>query len=294
MRFSPYQSTDVMTTPDPTFDDPQLKAAVNRVWGTETAPAYLRERVAALGIGAARVPAADVVMPGPLRRRAAWTWPLRHPRPLYGLAAAAMMVIGFGIAYQLDRPSGSRFVSPSYTVSDPWPAAPPPRTAPTPRATTSPVVLPAKVAEQLFETHARCVSHGDHDGFDDVSRADFDALRQRLERQLGYRVLAGPVDDGRGRWEFRGGAVCTVGDVRAAHLVFVRNGQAVSVFTLPKSVCPDARGGEVAEDPNPAHPLAVYVRPNGVQCIVGTSGDGSLFPQQLRLIAESLRPFQNQ
>src|SRR5215210_7990288 len=50
-----------MTPSDPnTFDDPQLKAALRRAWGDEVAPASLRAKVLAMGIGAASAPAADI------------------------------------------------------------------------------------------------------------------------------------------------------------------------------------------------------------------------------------------
>src|SRR2546421_10588722 len=82
------------------FDDPVLKDAVRRAWGTETAPAALRERIAAMGIGAAKMPAA-AVMPTAAANRRGWVRILRHPNSIYGLAAAAMVLIGFAIAARL-------------------------------------------------------------------------------------------------------------------------------------------------------------------------------------------------
>src|SRR5881628_2649034 len=137
------------TTSPNSFEDPELKAAVRRVWGGEVAPAALRERVQAIGIGAASAPAADVV-PQPAARSAAWMWPLRYPRPLYALAAAVMIVVGFAIAYQLDQP-GERTVywgSPVVGPVTPGPA--------TSNPSTPPSVLPASVAEALLDVHSRC------------------------------------------------------------------------------------------------------------------------------------------
>src|SRR4051794_7849014 len=109
-----------MTTTDPnSFHDPDLKASLCRVWGTEAAPAALGERVAARGTAAATDRAAAIPSVAPLTHRPAWTWPLRHPRPLYGLAASLMMVIGFAVAYQLDQPPAWRSASGAFVVSNP-------------------------------------------------------------------------------------------------------------------------------------------------------------------------------
>ena len=268
------------TSPPNSFDDPALKAAVCRVWGAETAPAALRQRVEAMGIGAGTAPAADVTPAQARPRPSAWIWPLRYPRPLYALAAALMMVIGFTVAYRMDQPPAWRSVSPASTASV--------NLSP---SSTLPTVMPASMAERLLAVHNRCAAEGEHNAFNGVARTDFATLRSRLEEELGFPVLVGPIDSGADRWQFRGASVCSVGGIPAAHVVFTRKGQAVSVFTLPRSTCPQARGGEVCEDPDPVHPLTVLVRPEVVHCVVGSSANGSLSPQELRAICARLRPY---
>jgi hypothetical protein len=279
----------VMTTTDPnSFNDPDLKAALRRVWGNQAAPADLRQRVYAMGIGAARAPSAGLT-PALRPRSSAWVWPLRHPRPLYGLAAALMMVLGFGIAYQIDQSSpsgsGSRSGSSGYaTVVGPS-LSNGPATVP---ATTLPSALPPSLTDRLADAHTRCVGYPDHDGFKDLGPSDFGSLRQRLENELGFSVLAGAIGDDESGWEFKGAAVCPVGQVASAHLLFKRRGQAVSLFSLPRACCPQARTGDVFEDGDTDHPTAVFVRPGGIQCVVGSSRDGSLTSQDVRLIGERL------
>jgi hypothetical protein len=281
-----HRKNNVMTTTDPnSFHDPDLKAAVHRVWGNETAPAALRHRVYAMGIGAARGPVAGIT-PEPARGRPAWTWPLRHPRPLYALAAALTMVLGFTVAYQIDRPATSsssssggyaRVVDPSLSNG---PAAIPP--------TTLPSALPPSLPERLADAHARCVGYRDHDGFKDLGRSDFGSLRQQLENELGFSVLAGAIGDDESGWEFKGAAVCPVGQIASAHLLFARRGQAVSLFSLPRASCPQAKTGDVFEDGDRDHPMAVFVRPGGIQCVVGSSRDGSLTATDVRSIGDRL------
>jgi hypothetical protein len=278
-----------MTTTDPnSFHDPALKASVRRVWGAETAPTALRERIQAMGIGAASARAADIT-PAPAVRQATWSWPLRHPRPLYGVAAAIMVVVGFTVAYQLDQPPAWKSTSGAYVVSNPTgPAAVPPSTAPS--------ALPASLFQRLADAHVRCVGQPDHDGFKNLSRDDFAGMGQRLQNQLGFSVLSAPIDsakadgtgDDRGAWNFRGAAACPVGQVAAAHLVFTRRGQAVSLFSLPRASCPQTRTGDVFVGDDPDHPTTVFVRPGGIHCVVGSSDDGSLSAKNLAPIVDRL------
>ena len=269
-----------MATTDPnSFHDPDLKALICRAWGTEAAPVALRERIEAMGIGAGRARAAEIT-PAPALPASGWPWVLRHPRPLYGLAAAVTMVIGFAVAYQLDQPPAWKSTSGAYVVSSPTAPAPPPSTLPS--------ALPVNLFERLADAHERCAGYPDHDGFKGVARDDFGAVRQRLQNELGFSVLAGPLENGKGDWTFRGAAVCPVGQIAAAHLMFARKRQAVSVFSLPRAACPQARTGDVFESEDPDHPVAVFVRPGGVQCVVGSSPDGSLSSADLHRIGEGL------
>jgi hypothetical protein len=263
-----------MTSTDPnSFSDPALKDAVRRVWGAQVAPRNLRDRVEAMGIGAATAPAADLT-PSLSPQRRGWFRGLRHPRTLYSLAAAVALLIGFSVAYQLDQRSPDPFAI-----------------APQPANLGSRGVLPASVARDLIDVHARCTAAASHDSFRDVPRDDFPSLRRRLERTLGFPVLAAPLDDGEGRWSFKGASLCPVDRVAASHLVFVRDRQAVSIFSLPRAAFPQARGDELLEDPNPDHPLAVFIRGDGVHCVVGSSADRSLSPQQLHAICDHLQAF---
>lgn len=279
-----------MTPTDPnSFDDPTLKAAICRVWGGECAPGILRDRIHAIGIGSAGAPAADITPSASAAQRRIGGV-LRHPRVFYAMAACVTMLIGFSLAYRLDQPPAWRM----------------PIDSPTSVSLPLPGLLPASVAQDIVDVHARCQEDPDHRSHQDIARDDFAALRQRLGRELGFPVLLAPLDAGgapgnhrntdtnnidQRPWEFRGGAICPIDRRPAAHSVFVRNGQAVSIFSLPRSACPDARGGEEVEDPNPSRPLTVFVRPDGVHCVIGTSPDGSLSPEQLRVICQRLRPY---
>jgi hypothetical protein len=257
------------------FDDPGLKAAVRRAWGHERATEALRARVFALA--AANRPldsSAPTGAPAVITTIRPSVW--QHPWLRYGLAAAAMVLIGFGVAYRLDdTPFGrDRFGGIGGTE------------------VTFTSTVPPPIAQGLLDSHDRCSKYPDHNAYPDVPGDNFPAMRRRLQEHLGFPVLAGNVEEALGRsgWRFKGAAVCKVGDVNAAHLVFVRDGQAISVFSLPPSSCRHAgRTPHECEDPNPDHPTAVFVWSDGVHCVVGSSTDRSLSLDQVRAVLEHLR-----
>lgn len=256
----------------PVFDDPALKTAVTRAWAGERAPDGLRRRVMELAAAQREEDRLRIVPAvAPASRGGVW----RHPWTRYGLAAAAMVAIGFGLASRLDHRQGGLDLGGGNTL------------AVTP-------VLPASLAKELVQRHDRCRQVNASHGLSQTPQGNFDDIRQKLHERLGFPVLAGPIDDGTGRpaegWTFRGAAVCPVNNVEAAHLVFSRGNQVISVFSLPRGACPTAHGDEEAEDANPDHPIAVWVWSDGVHCVVGSSDDRSLSVDQVRSVLEHLRP----
>lgn len=255
------------------FDDRGLKAAVRRAWGDERAPEALRAKVTSVALSASPTGRSAPAVIGTIHP--SW-WQRSILR--YGLAAAAMILLGFGIAYRLDdTPFGRDRTGGGLGGTEVSFAS----------------TVPGPIAQGLVDSHDRCSKYPNHNVYPEISRDDFAAMRQRLERHLGFPVLAGNVEEalGRNRWIFKGAAVCKVGDVDAAHLVFVRDGQAISIFSLPPSSCRRAgRATQECEDANPDHPVAVFVWSDGAHCVVGSSTDRSLSVDQVRSVLEHLRP----
>jgi hypothetical protein len=269
-----------MTPTDPnSFDDPVLRGAVRRAWGSETAPAALRERVAAMGIGAAKAPA-SAVMPLAPRTRRGWGRVLRHPNSIYGMAAAAMVLIGFAIAARLGDAEPRRLAGGTGTTAadfDYVPAKP---------------VLSIPVLKGVLDQHDSSRDRLTEEQFlKDVPPGDFDALRKRLSSQLGFKALSAPLTDEEGAWALRGASVCKIDKYPASHLVFERPGETISVFSLPRASCPDARIGLAYHIADAEHPLVAFVRSDGVHFVVGSSDQGTLSPEDLRGICNRLRPF---
>ena len=261
----------------PTFDDPGLKAAVHRAWGGQRCPEALRAQVTA-ALHASRVTAPEQAAADqpatrlPLRpttRPSFW----QHPWLRYGLAAAATVLIGFGVAYRLDdTPFGRENFRGGTEV-------------------TFASTVPQPIAQGLVASHERCSKFEDHNGAE-IPADDFPEMRRRLEERLRFPVLAGDVEEALGvnGWTFKGAAVCKVGDIEAAHLVFARDRQAISIFSLPPWSCRHVGRAHECEDPNADHPIAVFVWSDGVHCVVGSSKDRSLSVHHVKDVLERLRP----
>ena len=180
-----------------------------------------------------------------LRRRvAAQVAADRRRRPVrwlaWGSAAAAVLAMAFGLGL-LTRPAKGPAVA----------------------SVLSPVTEAA-----LVRTHDQCSRGADHQHLPvprDNGYAIAAALRSRLDRPV---LVSRPADDG---WRFGGASVCPVGAVRAAHLVFHRaDGDALSVFSLPRSAAPGAADGEQFRAEVGGHAIVGFVRHGAVYCLVGS------------------------
>ena len=203
------------------FDDPILKAALKRACGDERAPADLRRRIAAaLANDSASAPRQPAIGPRPIR-------PWR--RPVY-YAAAALLLIALGVSlYQLTRKEGGEGPIPvNRVVAD-------------------------EVLVAMVRTHDRCVAEGDSHHLAGLPRDDFEAIGRSLAERVRHDVLSvNLADEG---WRFRGAAVCPVGERRAAHLVYARGSQTLSIFSVLVEPRPD-QTDSTCKTSVAAHPLA--------------------------------------
>ncbi|HEY7090313.1 MAG TPA: hypothetical protein VH518_19610, partial [Tepidisphaeraceae bacterium] len=206
------------------FEDPELKAALQRALGGESASSALRARVAA---------AIEAEQQKALRIRPAWV------RPLAGLAAAAVLLIGFVFAYSL-------LFSRDHTV-------------------------PQWFAMAMVKTH-----DGSAHPSADLAGDDFSAIGTKLRSQLGYPILSAPLGND---WKFQGAELTDVGSTKAAHLVFTRGDQTVSIFSgIPVGVLysKEATEGMSYAQMENGHPVSGFVHAGAIHCLVGSSRDGSL------------------
>jgi len=197
-------------------------------------------------------------MTGQPQAQARRLW-LGRLNPLHGLAAAAIVLLGFGVSYHY-------FSKPS-NPSNP--------------------AIPVTLASDLISRHDSCCSLPDHHGIKDD---DFDQIAKEMGVHLGIPVMAAKLD---GTWTFHGASYCPVGDLKSghisAHLVFARDKQFVSLFSLPASVLNNVHIQSTSEmEQN--HPLAAFQTSHGFYCVVGSSPDGSLTIEQVRVLRDQVQP----
>ena len=258
-----------MTRDPMSFDDPPLRSAVRRVWGRETAPPELRPRVER-AVRAEREATAGMSSsspsggPGPdVIRVAPSVW--RGGGPRWGLAAAAAAVVVIGtsiVAMQMGKSGAGR--TGTGTVSPAGPVA---------SAAAAP--LPAELARQLLHRHAECgeIHAHDHHLFTAAAKDDFPAIAAGMRAELKHPVVA-PPPMGEG-WDFWGAAVCPVGQMSAAHLVYAKADALVSVFSLPASFCPSCADHADCDGTLDGHPMAGFVEGGAFYCVVATPGSAS-------------------
>ena len=242
------------------FDEPSLKGAVQRAWGSERSPQRLRARVSRLIATAASV---DQV-PAPVS-----TWE-RWQERVYGLAAAAVLILGIGLLvlyYQGAFESNvARFAGPVQPIGMP-----------------SKTPMPISLAQSMVATHNACGKLHDHRLVDDLPANNYRALSVKLTSDLGFPVIARGLGP---EWTFRGAGECSVGDLRGSHLLFVRGDESISVFSLPSSCMMGIRPGAQFEGPVQGQPVAGFSRGGAVYAFVGSSAGASLTTEAVTAIRD--------
>jgi hypothetical protein len=203
--------------------------------GVDPAPAALRDRIQRLF--------ADESAPIPLAGK---------PRSfsLYArwiTSAAAILLVGF-IIFQTYRSS---------TLPAPGGGSP----------------FPQATLVALVETHKRCCTHPTHRG-PNIRQDSFPAMAASFHQGLGKTpVLAADLSDT--NWKLRGGAICPVSSHQSAHLVFERNGQTLSVFSLDAQECQGVPDGIYQEQVNDCV-LAISAKRGTLHCFLGHCPHGKI------------------
>lgn len=217
------------------FDDPALKAALRRSLGQEAAPAALRDRIKAMAQQNAPVANYSPGQQKPI--------PLFRKSPLYRLAVAAILIIGFGgLAYQIYQMNKSPYDQTQ--------------------------VFTAGLYQSMLDAHTARQQSTVADPVTSMASA------ATLSKQIGQPVFV--ADLTKEGWTFKGGSVTKVGSDQAAELYFTKGNSAVSVFSLPASLVPNAKEGQSYETLYKGAAIAGFTKGNGLFCIVETSQGGPL------------------
>lgn len=218
------------------FEDPALKHALKRAIAVERAPEALRARIAQT---LAELPLDPTPAVSPRLR-------LFPPRRLFGLAVAASVLIALGtFAYRH------------------WLA---PARAPA-------LSLPGTLAQAIVNRHDACAAVHDHHAIDKPGD-NFPLIGRAMEQQLNRPILA--ADLRRDGWSFSGAAVCPVQGSDCGHLLFKRNGQSISVLSMPLSLLDQAHDGSRYETTIDNHPMVLQARGGSLFCFCGYCPKGTL------------------
>jgi hypothetical protein len=174
---------------------------------------------------------------------------------IYSLATAAVLLIAVGIAYMIFFRSNDR---------------------PIPQFLASAMV---SVNEQ----------YAAHTLTPDITDPDLRAIREKLRAQVGHPVLVAMLGDG---WKFEGADVCKVSSIPAAHLLFTRGNESISIFSISAlafydSDVPDGTGYAQMQN---GEPISGFLYGGAVHCLVAHTASGKLSLSELTRLREQLRP----
>jgi hypothetical protein len=134
--------------------------------------------------------------------------------------------------------------------------------------------LPQPIEVAAIERHDHCCNAADHHA-PTIPQASFPRLGQYLRQELDHPILAANLE--KEGWRFSGAAICPVGNVRAAHLLYRRSGyQTLSVFSLPASSFPSLQNNETYEGTIDGHAVVARSENGAVYCLVGYCPEGEL------------------
>jgi len=219
------------------FDDPSLKAAVQRAVGQEKAPAHLRQRVATTLASHATAGSA------PSRRlRISW-----DRRTFTTALAACIALIAIGYMALIVR---DNFFPPKIPVA------------------VGPTVteLPRNVAQAMITVHERNAALSD---YKPLAGRDPEKLREQLSKDVAIPVVIADLGDG---WTFKSAAECKVADVQAAEVEYSKQGQILSVFSIPAEAIYSAPNGAEYDQVVDGHAVSGFRNGPGLYCLVGSAG----------------------
>jgi hypothetical protein len=119
----------------------------------------------------------------------------------------------------------------------------------------------------MVKTHDFCCRKNNAHQHRDIPQNNFVLMGQTMASKIKEPVLAADLEGG---WKFVGAAMCPVSGQPSAHLIYNRNGQWLSIFSIPASACDKVRAGGFGGEKINDHMIAGFAQTGGVYCIVGT------------------------
>jgi hypothetical protein len=225
-------------------EDAVLKTALRRALGKPSAPPELRSRIEAMLAAEHRKEQT---------KRALWR------RPAFALiSAAAVLLIGLGIAYQLINQGNE---------------------------------VPEYFAQAMVQAHEQDAALADHHRLPGVpADAPLSTVRAELRKHIGLPVLVAELGEG---WKYEGASLTTVSGVPAAELFFTRGDASISIFSVSAAAAyintsTSGDGTTYAQMEN-GHPISGFVQGGAIHCLVGSSKSGKLTLKEVTKLRDKLR-----
>lgn len=135
--------------------------------------------------------------------------------------------------------------------------------------TVGPLAVSAlPVWDEVVRNHDQCLAKGDVTGMPVLHRGQDTVIAAALRRELARPVLVcRPGDPG---WDCRRAGICTVGDRPTGHVVFVKQADALSIFSLPHGAAPTVRDGGEFELTRSGHRIVGFAERGAVFALVGS------------------------
>ena len=132
-----------------------------------------------------------------------------------------------------------------------------------------PAALPVSLETELIQRHDYCSKLPNHQHLK-VPKDDDNAIARAMQGRLNNRAVL-VFHPQNPAWEFRGASVCPVGTTPSGHLVFVKGHDSLSIFSLPKSLVPNAADGNEFNQTMDHHYIAGFVKDGALFCAVSTA-----------------------
>ena len=144
-------------------------------------------------------------------------------------------------------------------------------------------ITPNSTMLAMVATHDSCCeAHAADHHMLDAPRGDFRAISQELSRRLNQPVFV--ADLSAEGWAFHGAAICPVGGRDTAHLMYLKEGQTLSLFSLPPQAagdCGKIRRGDCLRQEIQRHPVLLAQCKSGLVGWVGRADRGRLTVDEL-------------
>jgi len=170
--------------------------------------------------------------------------PIRLPRFLRPLAAAAVLAVGVScLAFQATK------MRPSISMPKPW------------------ISLHAPLEEQLAVRHDTCAAATGH-RLAGLIQTDFVQFKSQVTNALRISAVTEALGAG---YKFQGASVCQLNDhVQAAHLLFKRGNEWLSIFSMPANVTADFKSGSRYQGMDGKHKMLGFVEDGNFYCVIGS------------------------